>query len=108
VHSTLDIISSWCQPERVDEPLSPPTAKRLIQRIRIEGTVWTSSHADDEMLKDNLSMMDVNNVLRGGWVEPAEFENGSWRYRVCTPRIVVVVAFDSEDTLTVVTAWRVR
>jgi hypothetical protein len=60
------------------------------------------------MAKDRLSMVDVDNTLRGGWVEPAEYENGSWRYRVCTARIVVVVAFDSDDALTVVTAWRVR
>jgi hypothetical protein len=29
-------------------------------------------------------MVDETNVLRGGVVDPAEFENGSWRYRVRT------------------------
>lgn len=44
----------------------------------------------------------------GGVVEPAEFENGSWRYRVRTNRMMVVVAFDedSESELVVVTGWR--
>jgi hypothetical protein len=67
------------------------------------------------MDKDGLSDVDVVNVLRGGVVRPAEFENGSWRYRVETQRITVVVAFDpdpdeaeteDEIELVVVTAWR--
>jgi hypothetical protein len=33
-------------------------------------------------------------VLRGGWVEPAEWENGAWRYQVHTARIVVVIEFE--------------
>jgi hypothetical protein len=31
------------------------------------------------MAKDDPSNVDVTNVLRGGVVEPPEFENGSWR-----------------------------
>jgi hypothetical protein len=36
----------------------------------------------------------------------SEYENREWRYRVRTNRIAVVVAFDSEEELTVVTVWR--
>jgi len=39
-------------------------------------------------------------------VAEGEYENGSWRYRVYTPRICVVVRFESEDILQIVTAWR--
>lgn len=46
------------------------------------------------------------NVLRAGVVYPPELENGTWRYRVRGGRINVVVAFRSEDTLVVITAWR--
>ena len=53
-------------------------------------------------------MVDAINVLRGGIVEPGEFENGSWRYRVRTQRMYVVVAFRSETELRVVTAWRLK
>jgi hypothetical protein len=53
-------------------------------------------------------MVDVTNVLRGGVVDPAEFENGSWRHRVRTARIAVIVAFRSETELRVVTAWRMN
>jgi Domain of unknown function (DUF4258) len=88
------------------EPLSPPTAKQLIQQILQGGSVTFSRHAEEEMAKDNLTMVDVTNILRGGVVDPAEFENGSWRYRVRSARIAVIVAFRSETELRVVTAWR--
>jgi hypothetical protein len=92
----------------MQEPLTPTAAKQLIRKILAEGVYWTSAHADQEMLKDSLTQVDAVNVLRGGVVEPAEWENGSWRYRVRTARIVVVIALDSEMELTIVTAWRIR
>ena len=51
-------------------------------------------------------MADCLNVLRAGAVGPAEWENGSWRYPVSTPRgYAAVVAFRGEQLLVVVTAW---
>jgi len=41
-----------------------------------------------------------------GSSEPGEFEHGTWRCRVETSRITVVVAFRSEHELVVVTGWR--
>lgn len=90
----------------MDEPLSQPEAKRLIREILARGEVVSSRHATEEMKNDDLTMVDCINVLRGGVVEPAEWENGTWRYRVHTQRIWVVVAFRSETRLVVVTAWR--
>jgi len=49
------------------------------------------------MLADDLTTVDCENVLRGGFVRPGEYE---------TSRITVVVAFRSERELVVVTAWR--
>ena len=72
------------------------------------GVVTPSSHALQEMQNDGLTMVDCTNVLRGGWSEPGEWENGSWRYRVRTSRICVVIAFRSETKLAIVTAWRDR
>ncbi len=89
------------------EPLSPPAARKHIQAILAEGAVNFTKHARDEMAKDRLVEIDVVNVLRGGKVEPGEWENGSWRYRVRTSRMAVVVAFRSETVLVVVTAWRI-
>jgi hypothetical protein len=47
-------------------------------------------------------------VLRGGVVEPAEFTNQSWRYRVRQGRRFVVVTFRSESWTVVVTVWRTK
>jgi hypothetical protein len=91
----------------LDEPLESEAAHRLIRTIVRDGTVRFSGHALAEMKKDALTTVDCVNVLRGGVVEPAEFENGSWRYRVRTTKICIVVAFRSEDSLAVVTAWRI-
>ena len=71
------------------------------------------------MDKDGLTDVDAVNVLRGGTVREAEWENGSWRYRVETPRMVFVVVLDPEPDvapavedevdemeLIIVTGWR--
>ncbi len=60
------------------------------------------------MAKDKLLTQDVMNVLRAGLVEPSEFEHGSWRHRVKTNTICVVVVLASEREAVVVTAWRIR
>jgi hypothetical protein len=94
--------------DELDEPLSPHDARTLIREILTNGVYSFSGHAEEEMEKDNLTHVDCVNVLRGGVVEPAEFENGSWRYKVRTARITVVIAFRSKTKLRVVTAWRLR
>jgi hypothetical protein len=90
----------------LDEPLKESDARKLIRTIIEEGEVEFWAHAQEEMAKDGLSQADCLNVLRGGWPDPAEFESGSWRYRVHTQIICVVVQFESEEHLAVVTAWR--
>ena len=90
------------------EPLDPWVARRIIRGILASGQVGYSSHALEEMAKDRLTHDDVVNVLRGGLVEPPEFDRGTWRYRVRTNRIFVVIVFRSETELHVVTAWRVK
>jgi len=89
------------------EPFSTGEAKRLMGRILEAGDVRFSQHALDEMAADALDTVDGTNVLRGGVVDPPEWENGSWRYHVRTNRMCVVVAFRSPTTLVVVTAWRI-
>lgn len=91
----------------MDEPLSPETAKKLVRQILQTGHFSYTKHSTDEMRADDLSTVDCVNVLRGGIVRPGEYEKGTWRYRVETSRITVVVAFRSEDELVIVTAWRV-
>ncbi|MBN2358062.1 MAG: DUF4258 domain-containing protein [Deltaproteobacteria bacterium] len=89
--------------------MAPNAARKLLSRVLSTGSVFWSGHAEREMEADNLNKNDVLNVLRGGHItEPAELEHGSWRYRVPTARIYVAVAFPSDASAVVVTAWRVR
>lgn len=88
------------------EPLQLHAARKLFHKILSEGQVRFSGHSLEEMKKDDLSTQDCLNVLRGGVVEPPELRDGTWRYRVRTARICVVVAFRSETACVVVSAWR--
>ena len=88
------------------EPLDQSKARRLIREILLKGSVTFSGHSQAELAKDDLSSVDAVNVLRGGIVDPPELQSGTWRYRVRTDRIAVVIAFRSESELVVVTAWR--
>ena len=88
--------------------LTPVQARDIVRRALEHGTVSFSSHARDEMAKDGLQSTDCLNVLRGGVYESPELINGTWRYRVSTRRICVVVAIPTEDRVRVVTAWRVE
>lgn len=92
----------------MDEPLTAQAAKNLIRKILQGSDAVMSNHALKEMEKDKLIVGDVLNVVRGGIVDEPEFENGSWRYRVRTTKIAVVVCFRSETELHVVTCWRVK
>jgi hypothetical protein len=102
-------------------PLKATDARTYIRRHLEEGVFVVSDHARREMQKDNLGDSDAINILRGGVVREPEWANGSWRYRVDTPRMCFVVTFDpepeklpgededlSEVELVVVTAWRIR
>lgn len=89
------------------EPLRPEEARRLLREILATGEVVFTNHALDEMAQDGISQAEAIGVLRSGVVEPAEFERGSWRYRVRARRTYVVATFRSEATVVVVTAWRV-
>lgn len=92
----------------VTERLSPAEAQKLIRSILATGAVSFSDHSKAEIAKDSLSIPDCANVLRAGVVEEPEYDRGTWRYRVRTQRICVVVAFRSESELSIVTAWRIR
>lgn len=83
-------------------------AKKLMAEILETGTLTFSKHAREEMKKDNLNDQDAINVLRAGVCDPAEWENGTWRYPFRTPRMCFVIAFRDEAESRVVTAWRFK
>lgn len=86
-------------------------ARKLISEIvhRHPAHVRFSRHALEEMRKDNLTTVDILNVIKSPSAKvlhEGELENGTYRYRLETENITVVVSFDSETSLVVVTAWR--
>lgn len=66
----------------MDEPIAPDAARKLIRHILQAGRFTYTKHSKDEMLADDLTTVDCENVLRGGVVRPGEYERGTWRYRV--------------------------
>lgn len=58
------------------------------------------------MQERGVSAIEIDHALRAGIVDPGEYANGSWRYRVRSHQICVVIAFDSAVELIVVTTWR--
>jgi hypothetical protein len=60
-------------------PLKATDARTYIRRLLEEGVFLVSDHARREMEKDDLGDADAINILRGGVVREAEWENGSWR-----------------------------
>ena len=90
------------------EPLKPPQAKLLIREILENGIVtYAQPHAIERLNKHRLSQLDCENVLYGGAVRHPEYENGTWRYQVHTPKMCVVIRFQDKNILQIVTAWRI-
>lgn len=94
-----------------DAPFNPPLraheARRIIQNVLARGhTITFIPHAYQAMDDDGLEEIDCVNVLRGGQVDEAEWENGGWRHHVRTSRICLIVEFRSPTQVVVITVWR--
>jgi hypothetical protein len=91
----------------MQEPLRPEAVKRVLREILATGIItYAIPHALERLRQRHISLVDCENVLRGGVVDPGEWENGVWRYRVRTRKIEVMVQFLSMEEVLVVTAWR--
>lgn len=99
------------------EPLDHQAVRALSRKILRDGLVAWTTHALDEMEKDDLDELDCRNVIWAGEDGGCDREGarGAWRYRRRTPKICVVVEFEPCDCrpehptshhLVVVTAWR--
>ena len=70
-------------------------------------SVSFTKHCLVEMKNDQLITGDLFNVLRGGKIlTDAEFENGQWRYRIQTTKMIVVIAFANPKKVRCITTWR--
>ena len=93
----------------MNQPFSKNDAKKLLRKILTGGFItYSRPHAIERLKERNLSMIDCENVLRGGIVDEAEYENGSWRHKVRTQMIAVIIEFLSEEEVLIVTAWRLE
>lgn len=90
----------------LNHPLKEPQAKGLFRDIVDNGMVSASKHAEEELEKDNLTLVDAQNVMRAGVVSCDGWVNGEWRYKAETPRMCFVVAVVAKDRLRIVTGWR--
>jgi len=90
------------------EPLKPHETKALVRSIIAAGTVHFSPHAAERIAERSLVGSDVLNVLRAGQQKGFEWKEGTCRYQIGTPHIVVVILFESETELVVVTVWRIE
>ena len=88
------------------DPLDQNTVKRLIRDCITRDSLRWSNHALERIPERGLTTVDCVNALKSGAVEPPEWENGSWRYRVRSGKIAVVIAFRGAREMTVITAWR--
>lgn len=89
--------------------MDPGQARKILAEIfnHDPNLVSFTGHARHSMSERNLKSGDILNVLSAGKIlNGPEFENGSYRYRVETQKITVVVAFRTPNHVVVVTAWR--
>jgi len=74
--------------------------------------VFFSRHALEELKNDGLTTLDAINILKSPGARiytEGEFEKGSYRYRLETTNMMVVVAFlELGDGMVIVTAWDKR
>ena len=91
-----------------DEPLSPPAAKKaILAAIERGGKIHYKHHLIEKLEERGLTTVDVVNVLRGGWVEIDGLHDGSWRHRVNTYKLRVVLEIVGPAEIVVITAMRI-
>lgn len=88
-------------------------ARKMVSEIvnKYPANVFYSKHALEELADDGLTTVDVLNIIKSGSAridKQPEFddERNSWKYRLETNNITVVLSFSSETSFVVITAWR--
>ena len=82
--------------------------KIIIQLLKnTPSLVYFSKHCRIQMKSRDLRVGDIINVLGAGKIlNDPEYEKASWRYKVQTQKISVVIALRSPNHIIIVTAWR--
>lgn len=94
----------------VTSRLGRTQAKKLLAEILNRSgsnKISFSKHCLEELKNDDLTTVDVFNVLKAGQIyKDPEFIDGAYRYRVETNNMLVVISFLSPDFIRCITAWR--
>ena len=91
------------------EPLRPDQARKVIKDILKAGRPFVyPDHAKKKMARFKMDPLDCTHVVKAGVVYDPEFENGSWRYRICAGGMTVIVEFRLREPheIVIVTMWR--
>ncbi len=113
-HDKISCIANMSPLDYKTVKLSRNEARKRITEIMTKhpDRVHFTGHAEKALQDDRLTTGDALNLLKsssGRINEEGEFHNGSWRYRLSTTHMVVVVAFEPTDlVLNVVTCWDKR
>lgn len=106
--SSFDIIS---KKDVTRKRLDRAEARKLVARIANFHPygIRFSRHALKAMKEDDLLLSDIVNVIKNPDAKifnEGELEKSSFRYRLETEDIVVIIAFVSLTSFVVVTVWR--
>ena len=98
------------QTTRIDRNLARKLIVKIVQNHRYN--IYFSKHALKEMRKDDLTTFDVWNTLKSPHsmiIRDSELEKDSYRYRLESEFIVVILAFhENGDGFNIVTIWNKR
>jgi hypothetical protein len=97
----------WQNANMPSEPLTIADATRLARRLAGgDGTIRLAGHAARQMAVRSIGFDEVLRTLRTGEVvRPAYRRRDSWRYRVERKGLCVVIEFDGEALVIVVTTF---
>lgn len=84
--------------------------KRIAETVTKHPTrVHFTGHAVNALADDGLTTADAWNLLKSTSskiVDEGELKDGSWRYRLCTTNMVVVIAFEPDGNgINIITCW---
>ncbi len=92
----------------IEHPLTMPAATAEARRRFRFGTYRFTTHVEKRMNERRLDQLTVLAILRAGTcidITPPQGTN-DWTYTLATRDFSVVVAFEDEDGLALVTTWR--
>src|SRR4051794_26566325 len=113
----MDIISYIDSMSPIDykaSRLNRNEAKKQVAKVISQhpSNIFFSGHALRELRNDDLTTADALNVLKSPDSKillDGEFEKGSYRYRLETRNIMIVIAFQEDGKgISIVTAWDKR